>query len=248
MHELLETLKNIGLSEKEARVYLALVKFDSATVSDIAEEAGIKRPTTYVILDELRHKGLVLKIPHAKKTIFQAKTPDELYEQTISNVNRFEKALPKLRTINPSKKGIKTLYFEGVEGVKESLYYRLNDLKDSVDDGFFAKNDGLPQALVDIFSKWNKNREKNNIQMTGVTPDHPSTREYMQKFKNFYMDLLLAPKEDYSSDISIEVTKEFVRIVDGHEMKAIIIENPRVVDALKQIFALAKRNYQKKEG
>ncbi len=42
----------------------------------------------------------------------------------------------------------------------------------------------------------------------------------------------------------IEVTKEFVRIVDGHELKAIIIENPRAVEAMGQIFKLAKEKYK----
>jgi len=247
MEEITNSLQKIGLSEKEARIYVSLLKYGEATVSDIADEAGIKRPTAYVILDELRQKGLVLKIPHAKKTIFQVKAPDELYGEIVTNVNQFEKVLPKLRALNPSKKAIKTLYFEGVDGVKEAMYYRFNDLKDSVDDGFFAKNDGMPQKMIDIFEKWNKDREKNRIRMEGITPDHPSTREYVERHKDFYTHLHLAPPNDYSSDISIEITKEFVRIVDGHDFKAVIIENPRVVHALKQIFALAKRNYNKHE-
>ena len=224
MNEIVNSLKNIGLSEKESKVYLASLKFGEANVGDIAEEAGLKRPTTYVVLDELRKKGLVLKIPGAKKVIYKAKTPDELYEQSVSNVNEFEKFLPKLRAMSPSKKPIKTLYFEGVDGFKQAMYYRFKDLEDSTDDGFFAKNDGLPSVVEDIFDKWNKDRQKIKLNVTGVTPEHPSTRRYMEKYKSFYTNVLLAPAEDYFSDISIEVTKEFVRIMDGHELKGIIIE------------------------
>jgi len=244
MNEIVENLKSIGLGDKEAKIYLALLKFGQANVSDIADEAGIKRPTAYVVLDELRKKGLVLKIPHAKKTIFAAKTPDEFFDQTVANINQFEKILPKLRSMNPSKKVIKTIYYEGADGLKEAMYYRMEELKDSIDEGFFAKNDGsLPQVVTDIFQKWNTDREKFRIKMGGVTPDHPSTREYQERYPNFMADMKFAPLEDYSSDISIEVTKEFVRIVDGHELKAIIIENPRVVEALGQIFKLAKEKY-----
>jgi predicted DNA-binding transcriptional regulator len=244
MNEIVENLKSIGLEDKEAKIYLALLKFGQANVSDIADEAGIKRPTTYVVLDELRKKGLVLKIPHAKKTIFAAKTPDEFFDQTIANINQFEKILPKLRSMNPSKKAIKTIYFEGTDGLKEALYYRMEELRDTVDEGFFAKNDGtLSQPVMNIFNKWGLDNAKYNIKIGGVTPDHPSTREYPSKFPNLYVDLKFSPLEDYSSDISIEVTKEFVRIIDGHELKAIIIENPRVVEALLQIFKLAKEKY-----
>lgn len=243
MNEIVNSLKNIGLNEKEAKVYIALLKFDEADVSDIALEAEIKRPTCYLILDELRKKGLVLKIPHSKKTIYKAQTPDELYEQSRNNIYQFEKYLPKLRAMTPSKQAIKTYYFEGVDGIKEAMYYKLKDLENSNDDGFWAKNDGINKAVIDIFEKWNKDRQKINLNMSGVTPDHPSTRENMNKYPEAFKNLSLAPIGDYSSDISIEATKEFVRIVDGHELKAIIIENPRVVSALSQIFRLAKEKY-----
>src|SRR3989344_8552837 len=54
-----ETLKELGLSDKEAKVYLAMIELGSAPVSAIAKQAKIKRPTTYVVLDMLSEKGLV---------------------------------------------------------------------------------------------------------------------------------------------------------------------------------------------
>lgn len=246
MNDIADSLQKIGLSDKEAKIYLALLKFGEASVSDIAEEGGIKRPTAYLILDELRKKGLVIKIPYAKKIIFKAKSPDELYEQTISNINQFEKVLPKLRSISPSKKNIKTLYFEGVDGIKEALFYRIEDLKGTIDEGFWAKNDGsVPGPVMDIFYKWNRVLEKNNITLAGVTPKHASTQEFADTYKK--NQIIFAPLEDYNSDVSIEVTDKFIRILDGHDLKAIIIENDRISHALKQIFDLAKRNYSKKE-
>jgi predicted DNA-binding transcriptional regulator len=246
MNDIADSLQKIGLSDKEAKIYLALLKFGEASVSDIAEEGGIKRPTAYLILDELRKKGLVIKIPYAKKIMFKAKTPDDLYEQSISNINQFEKVLPRLRAMAPSKQAIKTLYFEGLEGISDALSYRIEDLRGTIDEGFWAKNDGnIPVAVMGMFHKWNKALEKNNIIIGGVTPKHESTQEFVDTYKK--NTVIQAPLEDYDSDISIEVTEKFVRILDGHNLKAIIIENDRISHALKQIFDLAKRNYVKKE-
>lgn len=246
MNEILDSLEHIGLSEKEGKIYLSLLKFGEASVSDIADEAGIKRPTAYIILDELRKKGLVIKVPNTKKTLFLAKTPDELYKQTLSNINQFEKVLPKLRSINPSRKSIKTLYYEGLGGLKEALSYKIGELKGTIDDGFWAKDDGtIIKPMMDLFHNWNKEREKLNIKITGVTPNHESTDDFREKYPN---TVFSAPLEDYDSDMSIEVTEKFVRIVDPHELKAIIIENDRLSGALRQIFALAKRNYINIEG
>ena len=52
-----EALRNFGLNDKEARVYVALLELGQTTAYAIAERSGLKRPTVYVILDDLRQKG-----------------------------------------------------------------------------------------------------------------------------------------------------------------------------------------------
>ena len=52
-------LEKIGLTEKEAAVYLALLKLGPTTALKIARETGIKRPTVYTTLDALKGRGLV---------------------------------------------------------------------------------------------------------------------------------------------------------------------------------------------
>ena len=54
----LEILKNIGLSPKEAKVYLAVLKLKKGLITSIAEQAGVNRTTTYDILEYLNKKGL----------------------------------------------------------------------------------------------------------------------------------------------------------------------------------------------
>lgn len=245
MDKIIESLSHIGLSEKESKTYLALLKLDQGTVGEISYESGIKRPNTYLILDELRQKGLVIKLPNAKKAIYIAKSPDELYEKSLEDIRDFQRSLPALRSINPSKKTIKTLYFEGIAGIDEAMHYRIHELKDSVDEGFFAKNDGnLSKNVLEIFDRWNTSRKNNNIKIAGVTPDHTSIRNDKILSPETYKDIFLAPLESYNSDISIEITREFIRIVDGHDLKAIIIENERISNALRQIFTLAKGKIQ----
>lgn len=242
MQEIIENLKSIGLQDKEARIYMSLLKFGHATVGNIADEAGIKRPTTYVILDELRKKGLVLKIPHAKKVMFQAKTPDEFFDQTVANVNQFEKILPKLRSMNPSKKAIKTLYFEGIDGVKEAIAYNINSLKDKTLIGFWAKADNITEPMKELYLKNVQALKKRNVTVKGITPADESVEIYKKEYslENYHIKTL--PKDKYAPDVSIEIADEFVRIVDPIELKAIVIENPRLTDALRQIFKLVEEN------
>ena len=245
MNNLLESLQKIGLSPKESKIYLSLLSFGSASVSDIADSAGIKRPTAYLILDELRKKGLVLKIPHAKKIIFQAKQPDELYEQATNNLNDFEKALPKLRSINPSPNVVKTFYFEGMEGFKEALNYKSSETGDKELFAFWARNKYLPKTTKDIFKKFNSKLDAQKGKTKIITIKDTESFDYFEQFPKLKSGVSLIGEDDYSSDISIEACDNFIRIIDGHELKVVIIENQRVADAIKQIFNLVEKGINK---
>jgi sugar-specific transcriptional regulator TrmB len=71
--ELLEPIRNMGLDEKEARIYLTLLQLKKATAYYVALKSGLKRTTTYATLDTLVDKGFVLKIPDEKKELYMAK-------------------------------------------------------------------------------------------------------------------------------------------------------------------------------
>lgn len=243
MDQISNSLNNIGLSDKESKVYVTLLKLGEATVAEISSEAGIKRPTAYLILDELRKKGIALKIPHSKKIVYQAKSPEELYDRAKENINEFQRLLPKIHAISAQKKSIKTLYFEGLQGVKDALFYRMKDLKGEDVSGFWAKNSGIDDDVFDLLDKWGKQYLKNDITIKGITPDHESIRELRSKYPEEYKKIVPVSESEYSSDISIDVAHDFVRIIDPHSLKAIIIENERVASALKQIFTIVEKKY-----
>jgi sugar-specific transcriptional regulator TrmB len=56
MNPIIIQLKELGLTEKQAKIYLALVEIGKGTAYAIAKQAKLKRPITYVILEELRLK------------------------------------------------------------------------------------------------------------------------------------------------------------------------------------------------
>ncbi len=57
----IETLESLGLSEAEARVYLALLETGSTLAGPIIKKTGLHRGTTYQILQRLKEKGLFLQ-------------------------------------------------------------------------------------------------------------------------------------------------------------------------------------------
>ncbi len=104
--DLLRSIEDLGLSQKEARVYVANLMLGPATVQKIADQAEIKRVTTYVILESLAALGLVSQSNQGKKTYFTAEDPislrrllDKKEQQVKEQKLGFENVLPDLRDL-----------------------------------------------------------------------------------------------------------------------------------------------------
>ena len=99
-------LKKIGLTENEARTYLALSKIGSATTSKIVSAANISGGKVYETLDKLYKKGLVSINTINGVKHFQTTKPEailDFLEEKKNNIQeqeaQFKKILPQLSSI-----------------------------------------------------------------------------------------------------------------------------------------------------
>lgn len=130
--ELIASIEDLGLSQKEARVYLANLMLGAATVQKIADQSGIKRVTTYVILESLNNLGLVSQSTKGKKTYFVAEEPSQLRrllqkkEQAIKEQqSHFDAILPELNQLKTMPTESPNVRFydtaEGIRGMMASF-------------------------------------------------------------------------------------------------------------------------------
>lgn len=71
-------LKEYGLHDKEAEVYLAALELGKATGFQIYKKTGLKKPTVYYVLEELHRKHLVGLTSQGKKKYFVAEDPSKI--------------------------------------------------------------------------------------------------------------------------------------------------------------------------
>ena len=71
-------LKKMGLKEKEAKVYLVGLELGPASIKQLAEAAGITRPTAYEIVSALEKRGLFAESKQDKRKSFVAQSPEVL--------------------------------------------------------------------------------------------------------------------------------------------------------------------------
>lgn len=118
--EITETLERIGLNEKEARIYLALLELGSASVQAISLKAEVKRPTTYLVLDNLKRRGLVSLIPRAKKKLYTIESPENLMTDLVRKEELLKRYLPNLLALHTIKKERPQVQlFQGADGVRQ---------------------------------------------------------------------------------------------------------------------------------
>lgn len=130
---MLDSLKKIGLSENEAKVYLALLEIGSSTAQQVAQKSELKRPTTYVQLEFLMKRGLVTSFEKGPstnsgqaKTMFRAEDPEHLKqvlekekEEQKEKAGALEKILPGLGNLYLSAgERPRVRFFEGLSGLK----------------------------------------------------------------------------------------------------------------------------------
>jgi sugar-specific transcriptional regulator TrmB len=84
---LIECLKSLGMTKYEALVYIALLRVQSATASEIHESSGVPRASVYPVLDQLLEKDLVSVSQSAPKR-FAALPPDEAVLRLLGRIER----------------------------------------------------------------------------------------------------------------------------------------------------------------
>ncbi|MEK7535694.1 MAG: helix-turn-helix domain-containing protein [Patescibacteria group bacterium] len=239
-----EAIKSLGMGDKEASVYLALLQLGQASAYQVATKSGLKKPTTYVVLDALVKKGVVNLVPRSRKRLYRPRLPEQLLGVARERLVEFEDSLPRLKALTRgSATKFDTLYYQGGEGIKRSLLFGLDRLKFKEIVGFYAKADLVSKDLLPIYDEFNNKMKRRRIRVRGIVPDHPSLKHYRKLDKEYRRDMRMIAQDLYSSDQQIDIAPDFVRIIDHKNLQAVVIENEDLAKTFRQIFELVWAKY-----
>jgi sugar-specific transcriptional regulator TrmB len=117
----LETLlPNLGFSEKEVKIYVAMLEVGSGTAQKIARTASLPRTTTYSVLEKLVERGIVGKTLRKGTLNFVAEPPSRLASLVRSFERELDGMLPELEALyNKSEGKPKIIFYEGKEAIQK---------------------------------------------------------------------------------------------------------------------------------
>lgn len=116
-------LEEIGLTNAEIKVYLALLELGTSTAGPIIYKTGVQNSVAHLTLSRLVEKGFVTFVKEGKRHHYQAVNPRHLLEYLDERKERFGEFLPmllQLQQLAPKKPEIIT--FRGIRGIKELLF------------------------------------------------------------------------------------------------------------------------------
>jgi len=133
------SLKKIGLSDKEIKIYLGLLEYGGISVRSLAELTGLNRGTTYDVLKRLRELGLASYYEQDTKQKFVAEDAEKLIKLASDREAEIKAAkdkisalIPELRSLEDKSGSRPTMkVYEGRRGIRTIL----EDLLSSFDGG-----------------------------------------------------------------------------------------------------------------
>ncbi|OGF25622.1 hypothetical protein A2303_01015 [Candidatus Falkowbacteria bacterium RIFOXYB2_FULL_47_14] len=242
-------LVNLGLSEKEAKVYLAALELGKSPVSPIAQKAQVNRATTYVIIEGLMQKGLMTVSEEEKIQCFAAESPDKLgllfreREMAIARQREYlEKLLPQLRSLdNTSKDKPVVKYYSGRSGVIAMVESLLDDIKDTTVKMAFSVDAVENFFTPEESSRWRKKRLQKNITTKVIYTMKKGKLSEVEKSRDRKV-----PLEKYPIKSDIAIYGDKVRIASlGGRLMGIVIEDREIADTFRAILDLAWEGAEK---
>ncbi len=243
-------LQNLGLSEKEAKVYTTALELGPDTVQNIAKASGINRATTYVQISSLKSKGLMSEFEKGKKTYFTAENPEILShivekDEIELNFRKLEvaKVIPELARFfskaSSASDRPKIRFFEGEDGVAQIRADFLKTKNETIH--CFINFDQVIQKFTKNQEKFTQERVKRNVK-SKIIYTRTAGKEKIQSEPHKLREMKFVAKTKFPFTADVTIYSNKIAIVSYSGTVGLIIENKEISDTFRAIFYLVWDN------
>lgn len=243
---LTKTLSRFGLSEPEIAIYLAALRLDKPTVSDLAKRTNLQRTLVYFHLKNLLKRDVIKELPSGKVKHFVATPPKEL-------ANRFERWVTDVYSIVPQLEALQTTDEQTpiitVQDFSTAHYEHYNELASMPEKSEFRVIQSLHSAGPDFKSfkpgQWEKIIQRmveRKIMTRAIFTDElvREAHKYMDpetytlfKTRNWQIRTVKADRFDFEEMMIHQDTVTFL-LTDVATL--VRIQHPRIAKAMTAMF------------
>ncbi len=232
--DIVKVLEEIGLSGKEAEVYMALLKLGEASASRISEIAQLNRITTYVLLKSLGEKGFCSVYVRNNIQYFKPTKPEGIIGLLEERKDKIKSIMPLLKEEEKLIEGKPEVsMFEGKRGISSMLDTLLRDAESERIVRVYG-NYSIAEKVVEYQSlSWRKRRVAGKIQIRAIVDEIPEELQEMKGWKE--LSKVRRNKKLAKLGSYVMITKNYVAyLVFRGELSGILIKDKEIVN--KELF------------
>lgn len=237
MNELEAQLADLGIDEKQAKVYLACLELGASTVQELAEKSGVKRTSIYNFLDDMKAQGLLTEVTQGNRVLLIPEDPHVLVKRAEQRVKKVTDLLPDLMGIfnQPGHKP-KVRYYEGVKGL-EGIYEDILHTKESPIYAFSDYEKMFQSMDEEIMWGFAKRRAAQKLRFLCITKAGPEGDRVKELDEEQVRETRFVKDIDLDTDINIYGNK--VALLSFRRPYAgVIIEDNAIAKSMKGIWKL----------
>jgi len=227
--EIHEMLREIGLTDSETKVYLALLEQGPSHAGRLSRKTGIHRRNIYDITERLIKKGLVGYILKNNRKVFEAVNPEKFLDTLRERERSFEENLPGLKALyEGTKEKQETNFYTGREGLKSIFQDQLENNKEVL---ILGASHSAFEVLPFYFKWYDIDRKKKKIKTKIIASEKLGKKIPLAEIR--YLP------QKYASPLSINIYKDKVAIILWKkEPLAIVIKNKEIANSYKKYFEM----------
>lgn len=243
--DLAKELEQIGLSENEAKVYLAGLELGPSTAQMIAAKATVSRPTTYIMIESLIKRGLMSSFQKGKRRVFAVENPDVLgkfIDEEILNAQKRKKHFSSLiaelsKQAEYSNQSPKVRIFEDLAGLVQLQEHLLEIASKTKEIRTMVAVDDARSfvGLKSMEPLWKRIAEKQIHVRSIYTTSGPSQKHDDSNWQNRRLPIERFP---FHGELTIYGTYAIGISYNG-KISAIQIEDSALISLLATMFDLA---------
>lgn len=239
-YKLAKIIEDLGLEQKEARVYLATLELNGAGVLDISRKANVERVNTYYIIDALVKKGIIFESKRSKHKKFYAMSPIKLEEMALGRLESFRRVMPELLSLENSRENKPTIkFYEGVEGIKQAYRETLEVENGGEILSIAPATEIYAHMDVGWIKSYLEKRVKRGITMRAIAEDSDYARKHQDNDKKELRQTRIVPSDKFYFKNEINIFNDKVMIASYRDQMGVIIESKDVADTHRAFFELA---------
>ena len=227
-------LEALGLSTKEAKVYLAVMRNGRMSLSALAEAIKINRTTLYPHLDTLLSEGFIAKTIRGKRTFYVAESPKKIERMLRRKQKHLEALMPGLEHLfKTTSQQPSIVTYEGKSGIDAAF-------KEAADTALYVKTFLSPGDYYTLLSMKEGNyflrkAAENEIDHRGLCSDTPEGRKFMKDQKKGAMKIRMMP-DSITFPVECMIYNQKVLLVSFEHQFAVVIESPDIKIFLEKLF------------